>query len=84
MYISQLFRRARGANRFWVRPLHALRGLVTRRSHQAPSPVEGTREDEDVWDVLSRLAGTVEGPSDWAEEHDHYLRGTPKKRSRRG
>jgi hypothetical protein len=25
---------------------------------------------EDAWDVLERLAGTVDAPPDWAEEHD--------------
>lgn len=38
--------------------------------------------EKDVWDVLSELAGTVEAPEDWAEEHDHYLYGTPKSRER--
>ena len=84
MHISQLFRRVRGARRFWVSPLHTLSGLLMRRSHQVLAPIEGAREGEDVWDVLSRLIGTVEAPSDWAEEHDHYLRGTPKKRWRQG
>jgi hypothetical protein len=29
--------------------------------------------------VLEKLIGTVEAPSDWAAEHDHYLYGTPKR-----
>lgn len=33
----------------------------------------------DAWDVLEHYAGTVEAPSDWAGEHDHYLYGTPKR-----
>jgi hypothetical protein len=32
-----------------------------------------------VWDVLSKYAGTVEGPEDWSEEHDHYLYGVSKR-----
>ena len=36
-------------------------------------------ESESAWDVLHQLAGTVEGPGDWAAEHDHYLYGTPKR-----
>ena len=35
----------------------------------------------DAWDVLKRLAGTVEAPADWSLEHDHYLYGTPKRGS---
>jgi len=34
-----------------------------------------------VWDKLLKLAGTVEGlPSDAAQNHDHYLYGTPKRK----
>jgi len=36
-------------------------------------------EGDSLWDVLSKLAGTVEGPQDWSEEHDHYLYGTSKR-----
>jgi hypothetical protein len=28
----------------------------------------------------SKYAGTVEGPEDWSEEHDHYLYGVPKRK----
>jgi len=31
-----------------------------------------------LWDLLEEIAGTVDGPEDWSEEHDHYLYGTPK------
>lgn len=34
----------------------------------------------DAWDVLESLIGTIDGPPDWASEHDHYLYGTPKHR----
>ncbi|MFB0547166.1 MAG: hypothetical protein ACETWB_09665 [Anaerolineae bacterium] len=40
-----------------------------------PPAVKG----ESAWDVLESLAGTVEAPPDWAQEHDHYLYGTPKR-----
>jgi hypothetical protein len=33
---------------------------------------------QNAWDVLESLTGTIEAPSDWASEHDHYLYGTPK------
>lgn len=36
-----------------------------------------------AWDVLSKYAGTVEGPEDWSEEHDHYLYGVPKREKER-
>jgi hypothetical protein len=36
------------------------------------------RHSSNAWDVLESLAGTVEAPTDWSQEHDHYLYGTPK------
>jgi hypothetical protein len=41
-----------------------------------PEPSEA--ESGNVWNWLASQAGTVEAPSDWATEHDHYLYGTPK------
>jgi hypothetical protein len=35
--------------------------------------------DEDAWDVLDELIGTIKAPPDWAGEHDHYLYGTAKR-----
>lgn len=43
-----------------------------------PSP---TVEAPDAWDELEAVAGTVEAPRDWAQEHDHYLYGAPKRAS---
>jgi hypothetical protein len=31
-----------------------------------------------AWDVLESLIGTIEAPTDWSSEHDHYLYGSPK------
>lgn len=33
----------------------------------------------DAWDTLERLASTIDAPSDWSVEHNHYLYGTPKR-----
>jgi hypothetical protein len=35
--------------------------------------------DSNAWDVLESMVGTVDGPSDWSSELDHYLYGTPKR-----
>jgi hypothetical protein len=35
--------------------------------------------DNNAWDILASLTGTVEAPADWSSEHDHYLYGTPKR-----
>ncbi len=34
----------------------------------------------DAWDLLKRLAGTIDAPPDWSIEHDHYIHGTPNVR----
>ncbi len=40
-------------------------------------PISAT-ESKDAWDILETLTGSVDAPPDWAEQHDHYLYGTPK------
>jgi hypothetical protein len=39
---------------------------------------EHSQESSHAWDVLESLTGTIEAPTDWSAEHDHYLYGTPK------
>ena len=43
---------------------------------QEPQRIE---DAGDVWDTLDKLAGTIDAPEDWSEQHDHYLYGTPKR-----
>ena len=45
------------------------------------TPVDPTATQDDAWDVLDRLAGTVDVPADWTSEHDHYLYGIAKRRA---
>jgi hypothetical protein len=33
----------------------------------------------DLFERLERDAGLIDGPVDWAAEHDHYLYGAPRK-----
>lgn len=47
--------------------------VVIKAEDQLPS------EDNKGWDVIEDLAGTLDAPTDWALEHDHYLYGTPKR-----
>ncbi len=42
----------------------------------APADANGSL---DLFDRLEADAGLIDGPSDWAAEHDHYLYGAPKK-----
>ena len=32
-------------------------------------------------DVLRKNIGTINGPPDWSDEHDHYIHGIPKRGS---
>ena len=49
-------------------------GYIVTIEEIAPETMGG-----DAWEVLEALTGTVEAPTDWAIEHDHYLYGTPKR-----
>jgi hypothetical protein len=40
--------------------------------------------EQSVWDFLEELAGSIEAPADWSEEHDHYLYHTPKRNVKTG
>jgi len=39
---------------------------------------EGGRR-ETVLDRIAKLAGTDDLPADYSEQHDHYVKGTPRK-----
>lgn len=41
--------------------------------------VQSGEDQSTIWDKLRGMAGTAEGPEDWARNHDHYLHGTPKR-----
>lgn len=48
--------------------------VALRQQHPAP---------DNTWDVLESLTRTIEAPSDWSTERDHYyLYGVPKHRER--
>lgn len=47
---------------------------------EAPAPTDAGPMGLAAWlDGIEAQAGLVDGPPDWAAEHDHYLYGTPKK-----
>ena len=47
----------------------------------APAPGKVVFEDSGgVLDELARLAGPDDLPADYAEQHEHYVKGTPRKR----
>lgn len=46
-------------------------------SETSPSPT--TTRPPNCFEEIQAELGLVEGPVDWAAEHDHYLYGTPKR-----
>ncbi len=48
-----------------------------------PVPVQGSggqpEEGPTLYEMLKDFVGVCEGPEDLAENHDHYIHGTPKK-----
>jgi hypothetical protein len=40
--------------------------------------LEDIEAEGNAWDVLEALTGTIEAPSDWSNQHNYYLYGTPK------
>ena len=73
-----------------TRSLHVVFDGVMLRPEEPVDPEQNARylvtikrketiDKQNVWDVLSKYAGTVEGHEDWSEEHDQYLYGVPRK-----
>ena len=36
-------------------------------------PNASQKDNKGSWDALRKLAGSIDGPPDWAENHDYYL-----------
>jgi hypothetical protein len=47
----------------------------------AESPERNVQAEVSFRDRYRDVIGSVEGPEDWAAEHDHYIHGTPKRES---
>jgi hypothetical protein len=48
--------------------------VLPRETSGGESEVSGS-----FFDTVRDLVGSVEGPADWAAEHDHYIHGIPKR-----
>lgn len=46
---------------------------------ESPSTPGTAKHSVDAFAVIRELAGSIEAPSDFAAEHDHYIYGTPKR-----
>ena len=55
--------------------------LIPNTEYTLTVEVKNSETAENALDVLRRNIGTIHGPQDWSVEHDHYIRGTPKRES---
>lgn len=62
-------------------PTGVLIPISTWREIQAKLAANDPSQQTTAWDVLDELTGSIAAPPDWAEEHDHYLYDTPKRRT---
>jgi len=60
-------------------PTGVLIPITTWREIQAKLAANDLSQQTTAWDVLDELTGSITAPPDWAEEHDHYFYGTPKR-----
>ncbi|MBD2484788.1 hypothetical protein [Planktothrix sp. FACHB-1365] len=51
----------------------------TEHEEETEQTVTCVQNQQNAWDVLESIMGTVEAPPDWSINHDHYLYGTAKR-----
>lgn len=51
----------------------------TEQEEETEHKVTFVQNQQNAWDVLESIMGTVEAPPDWSINHDHYLYGTAKR-----
>ena len=52
--------------------------VESRQSDREIKALQQAFGNNDGWDKIDALVGTVDAPADWALEHDHYLYNTSK------
>ncbi|HYR57418.1 MAG TPA: hypothetical protein VEO95_02265 [Chthoniobacteraceae bacterium] len=50
-----------------------------RPANNQPPSGETSKQGKSWREAIRPLVGSVDGPDDWAENHDHYIHGTPKR-----
>lgn len=51
----------------------------TEHEEETEQTVSFVQNQQNAWDVLESIMGTVEAPPDWSINHDHYLYETAKR-----
>ena len=53
--------------------------LETNTEYILTVETEDSQKTRSALDILRKNIGSIHGPSDWSDEHDHYIHGTPKR-----
>ena len=61
-------------------PVHVPDGTRLEITLPEEKPAEAPGENALAW--MKEFIGCIEGPEDFAAEHDHYIHGTPKRAGR--
>ena len=60
-------------------PMHVPDGTLVEVVLPGEKSGEGEHATGSFFDSFREFVGCVEGPTDWADQHDHYIHGTPKR-----
>jgi len=62
----------------WLQTYLNTEGNTEDEEEETQQKVTFVQNQQNAWDVLESIIGTVEAPPDWSINHDHYLYGTAK------
>ena len=62
----------------WLQTYLNTEGNTEDEEEETQQKVTFVQNQQNAWDVLESIMGTVEAPPDWSINHDHYLYGTAK------
>ena len=63
----------------WLQTYLNTEGNTEDEEEETQQKVTFVQNQQNAWDVLESITGTVEAPPDWSINHDHYLYGTAKR-----
>ena len=63
----------------WLQTYLNTEGNTEDEEEETQQKVTFVQNQQNAWDVLESIIGTVEAPPDWSINHDHYLYGTAKR-----
>ncbi|VXD24279.1 hypothetical protein PL8927_80051 [Planktothrix serta PCC 8927] len=63
----------------WLQTYLHTEGNTEHEEEETEQKVTFVQNQQNAWDVLESIMGTVEASQDWSINHDHYLYGTAKR-----